>query len=140
MANPKPLLSVVVLCRDNPDQLSDTLAALLQAGPWHLAMGWSEVIDIELLLVDGSSNGTAAQMFEAWQQPPGWRRRRLLLPPRGVYHAMNQSLKAVLGEAIVFMNAGDVYVPGGLHILLRHWLSLAGFISRPRNFPEQVWW
>ncbi len=140
MANPKPLLSVVVLCRDNPDQLSDTLAALLQAGPWHLAMGWSEVIDIELLLVDGSSNGTAAQMFEAWQQPPGWRRRRLLLPPRGVYHAMNQSLKAVLGEAIVFMNAGDVYVPGGLHILLRHWLALAGFISRPRNFPEQVWW
>ena len=84
MVDPQPPLSVVVLCRDNPDQLSETLAALLEVGPWHLATGWSEVIDIELLQVDGSRNGTASQVFEAWQQPPGWRRGRLFCRQGGL--------------------------------------------------------
>jgi hypothetical protein len=42
---------------------------------------------------------------------------------KGGYHAMIQALKAGLGEAIVLMNAADVYVSGGLYILQRHWLA-----------------
>jgi hypothetical protein len=135
MVDLKPLLSVVVLCRDNPDQLSDTLAALHRAGPWPQAIGWPDVMEVELLVVDSSSNGTAAGVLAAWQVPPGWRSRHQFLSPKGVYHAMNQALQAAAGEAIVFMNAGDVYIPGGLHILLRHWLALA----RPAVVVGQAW-
>ena len=65
MVDLQPLLSVVVLCRDNHHQLSDTLAALHRAGPWPQVIGWPDDLEVELLVVDGSSNTSAASLLAA---------------------------------------------------------------------------
>ena len=105
-------VSVVVLCRNNPAELAETLASIPPAaGPSA----------VEVLVVDGSSTDGCRQQLEAVRWPhPGPTLRWIPLEPRGVYHAMNQSLRLVRGEWLAFMNAGDVYEPAGLLRLLTH--------------------
>jgi len=105
-------VSVVVLCRDNPAELAETLASIPPAaGP----------VDLEVLVVDGSSTDGCRRQLEAvrWSTP-GPTLRWTPMEPRGIYHAMNQSLELVRGEWMAFMNAGDVYESAGLLRLLAH--------------------
>ena len=105
-------VSVVVLCRDNPEELAETLASIPPAaGP----------VPVEVVVVDGSASDACRLRWEAMGGPrPGLTLRWHPLEPRGVYDAMNRSLQLVRGEWMGFMNAGDVYEPGGLARLLAH--------------------
>jgi hypothetical protein len=119
-------LSVVVLCRDNPEELGDTLASLPMA-----AGGRS--MDLEVLVVDGSFGPECRRRVEAMRRVSGlphlrWQR----LPPRGIYDAMNRSLTMVEGDWLAFMNAGDIYENGGLALLSSHAEALLARNGRER--------
>ena len=107
-------LSVVVLCRDNPAQLRETLASVPRA-----VAGRS--VQLEVLVVDGSLGRECERLVEhlalgSGGPPVRWCR----LPPRGVYDAMNHALDMVRGDWLAFMNAGDVYEDDGLALLCAH--------------------
>lgn len=108
-------LSVIVLCRDNPDELQETLDSLPMA-----FSGSSEDL-LEVLVVDGSIGPLCRLRVEELRRQSGAPALRWQgLPPRGVYDAMNRALPLVRGEWLAFMNAGDVYEPGGLALLSHH--------------------
>lgn len=107
-------LSVVILCRDNPGELQETLASL----PMAVA---GRSMDLEVVVVDGSIEPACHQRVEALRRLPGTPPLRWHgLPPRGVWDAMNRAVHLVQGEWLAFMNAGDVYEQGGLSLLCAH--------------------
>ena len=108
-------LSVIVLCRDNPSELAETLHSI------PAAMGSTPLGHLEVLVVDGSTTPDCRVQVETMPQRQG--RLQLSwhpLRPRGVYDAMNRGLTLARGEWIAFMNAGDVYESHGLALLWRH--------------------
>jgi hypothetical protein len=56
-------------------------------------------------------------------------------PPRGIYAAMNEALSLVQGQLVGFMHAGDRYLPGGLTLLVEHWLEQ----GKPAAVFGQAW-
>lgn len=131
--SPEPMasaaaLTVITLCRNNPQPLELTLAALPEAVA-GLPLSW------ELLVVDGSEGpvcALAAQRLAVALDLPLRLERR---PARGIYAAMNEALVLAEGELLAFMHAGDRYRPGGLTALVRHWLAQ----GRPEAVFGQAW-
>lgn len=102
-----PLVSVVVVCKDNPGELEATLCSLLFAGL---------PADTEVVVVDGSLTRNCWLIAEKWGHSNAdnrWSVCLLCLEPRGVYHAFNTALSMCRGHWVAFMNAGDVYLEGG---------------------------
>jgi len=106
--------TVVVLCRNNPIELEETLNSLKGAtdglGPHH---------QLELLVIDGS-NGNACRKVYHSIVLFNWNCRFIYRSPNGTYDAMNAALGEVKGRWIAFMNSGDIYLRGGFASLLLH--------------------
>ena len=109
-----PLLTVITLCRDNPQQLKTTLASLPAAFQGN-ELSW------ELLVLDGSSGAECGQIAQEAAHRFALPLRLEQRPPRGIYAAMNEALQLSQGRLLAFMNAGDRYVSGGLTSLIQHW-------------------
>lgn len=114
MQSTQPTITVITLCRDNPQQLEYTLAAIPQAVE-GLTVSW------QVLVLDGSRDLACAEMAqhvaENLKLPLRVERRQ----PRGIYVAMNQALALVEDKLVAFMHAGDRYLPGALTALVNHW-------------------
>ena len=111
-------ISVITLCRDNPDQLDRTLASLVTAIE-------SDVNSLQCLVVDGSESDYCESVAWKWRKEfytngTGVLTHRKLMP-QGIYHAANSALGMCEGSLISYMNAGDWYLPCGLQMLLEHW-------------------
>jgi len=127
--------SVVVLCRDNPCQLEETLSSLVLA-----TQGLEPPFALELLVLDGSKTEACHKVFDAAALQP-WKRRLIPRPPQGIYDAMNAALREVSGSWVAFMNAGDLYVAGGLALLLLHAEAITATpgLHRPAAVFGQAW-
>lgn len=120
-------VSVIVLCRDNPLELEETLSSIPPA------MGSTPLGDLEVLVVDGSSSSDCRLQVEAFRRRhPELDIRCRPLRPRGIYDAMNRALALAGGEWIGFMNAGDVYEHNGLAQLRRHAKAQLGLLGPER--------
>lgn len=129
-------LTVVTLCRNNPDQLLHTLLAMPEAAE---GLG----LPLELLVLDGSDPGECACRCEtvalSLREKLGCLRYEHR-EARGIYTAMNEALFLAGGALVAFMHSGDRYTPGGLTALVEHWLSLeAARGSRPAAVFGQAW-
>ena len=124
-ANSVEVVSVVVLCRDNPEQLHDTLLSLLQG-----AQGLEDLLDV--LVVDGSRSDSCADLCQHWMnsdQPWSFHHHRQ--QSQGIYAALNEGINLAKGQLLAFMNSGDAYCPGGLTALVTHWKCLSDQGLRP---------
>lgn len=65
--------------------------------------------DVEHLIIDGgSTDGTLEILQDHNQQIAYWQSE----PDRGIYHAMNKSLKLAQGQWLLFLGADDQLLPG----------------------------
>lgn len=121
-------ITVITLCRNNPQELAKTMAALPGAME-GLNQPW------ELLVLDGSDGmecGQVAMSLAATHHLPlqyEWR------VAQGIYPAMNEALDLANGELVAFMHAGDRYLPRAVALLVNHWLAL----GRPAAVFGQAW-
>ena len=127
-------VSVLVLCRDNPEQLHDTLISVLKG-----AQGLEE--PLEVLVVDGSLSSACTDLCKCWvksDQP--WFLHHHRQQSQGIYAALNEGIGMVRGQLLACMNSGDAYCPGGLTALVNHWkfASAQAFKPLPAVF-AQAW-
>lgn len=111
----KPMLAtVVVLCRNNPSELKETLNSLKGA-----INGLQPSYKLELLVIDGSDSNICYLVFNSVPLA-GWSKRFIYRSPNGTYDAMNAAIDEVNGIWLAFMNAGDIYLNGGFASLLAY--------------------
>jgi glycosyltransferase involved in cell wall biosynthesis len=93
----KPLISIITIVRNAPDELSKTINSVLgQNYP-----------NIEFIVIDGAStDGTPTVIIAHSEQITYW----VSEPDRGIYDAMNKGLAKATGEWVNFMNAGDLFL------------------------------
>lgn len=89
----KFLLSIISVCYNNPNELLRTLRSF---------DGLNHEI-FEVIIVDGSSNESCKKIAKSFPEF-----KYLGGPDTGKYHAMNKGLAASSGEAVLFMNSGDL--------------------------------
>lgn len=121
-------ITVITLCRNNPQELATTMAALPGAME-GLNQPW------ELLVLDGSDGmecGQVAMGLATTHHLPLQYEWRIA---QGIYAAMNEALDLANGELVAFMHAGDRYLPRALALLVNHWLAL----GRPAAVFGQAW-
>ena len=108
-------VTIIVLCRDNAHELGQTLRSLEHAGLPNRA---------EILIADGSCTDCCQRVFDDWilslanTSACAWKVHRVWMLPMGVYPAFNRSIAIATGDWLAFMNSGDVYLSGGLALLL----------------------
>lgn len=104
--------TVVVLCRNNPSELEETLHSLKGATD-----GLGPNYQLELLVIDGSNSNACSKVYHSIILL-NWNCRFIHRFPNGTYDAMNIALGEVKGRWIAFMNSGDIYLRGGFATLL----------------------
>ncbi|MGH8177412.1 MAG: glycosyltransferase family 2 protein [Steroidobacter sp.] len=89
-----PLVSVITICRNAEDEISGTIASVLnQSYP-----------TVEYIVIDGAStDGTVEKIKAAQNRISTWVSEK----DAGIYDAMNKGARLATGEWIIFMNAGD---------------------------------
>ena len=111
------MVSVITLCRDNPDVLRETLESIREQ---CLSPNYA----VEVLVVDGSGSPRCREVVHHYPlvtEGSGWRLRWTAWPPRGIYEALNAGLELVRGRWVHMLPAGDAYADAGsLQRLLRH--------------------
>ena len=111
------MVSVITLCRDNPDVLRETLESIREQ---CLSPNYA----VEVLVVDGSGSPRCREVVHHYPletEGSGWRLRWTACPPRGIYEALNAGLELVRGRWVHMLPAGDAYADAGsLQRLLRH--------------------
>ena len=98
-------VSVVVLCKDNPDQLNATLASVLDG-----AQGLTEML--EVVVVDGSRTAACADLSAQWMGFSSkfrWHLRHHQQRSQGIYAALNEGIVEANGELLACMNSVNLY-------------------------------
>lgn len=116
-------VSLLVPCRNNPEELADTLDS-----------AFSQILAddglLEVIVVDGSSDGLCRQQVEQRRRSLGKggfdaRLEWIGRPARGVYDALNAALERSAGRWLQVLPAGDRYADQhSLERLLRHFSRL----------------
>lgn len=96
---PKPLVSVVMVCRNASGTIEAALASVA-------ARTWP---DWELVVVDGASSDETPRILERWRDRLGSRMDWRSESDAGIFDAMNKGLRRARGEWVHFLNADDVY-------------------------------
>lgn len=79
--------------------------------------------DLEILVFDGGSDDGTVEILKSY----GERIRFVSRPDEGQTDAINQGLRAARGEILAYLNSDDVYLPGALDRVARH------FEENPRS-------
>ena len=118
-------VTVLVLCKDNPEQLNDTLISVI-----HGAQGLDD--QLEVLVVDGSMSGTCADLCQRWiKSDQSWFFHHHRQQSQGIYAALNEGIGIAQGQLLACMNSGDAYCPGGLTSLVNHWKRIRARAQAP---------
>ena len=105
-------LSIVVICRDNADELRTTLMSATEQG---------KNTPLQTIVIDGSVLGDDCAVVA---QSSGIVTDLVSEPDQGLYDAMNQGIAFVRARTVLFMNSGDRFAPG---------FDLAAFIERNKG-------
>ena len=75
--------------------------------------------DYEYLVVDGASKDGSVSALKEYEERFGGKMRWMSEKDNGIYDAMNKGIANSCGEYIVFINAGDVFLPECMETLRR---------------------
>ena len=94
------LLSIVTVCRNEEKRIARTIKSVLA----------QREIDFEYIVLDGKSTDGTLKVLESFQKDfanKGVVYKVISENDTGIYNAMNNALKYVNGEWIIYLNAGD---------------------------------
>lgn len=91
-----PFVTVVTVTYNAGDYLEETILSVLN----------QKNINFEYIIIDGCSNDNTLKLISKYKTHITYWQSE---PDRGIYDAMNKSLKFAKGEWICFMNAGDIF-------------------------------
>ncbi len=91
-----PLFSIITVTFNAASVIEPTLKSVLA----------QTCTDYEYLLVDGASRDNTVKMVEEAQIPNA---RIISEPDKGLYDAMNKSIRLAEGKYLIFLNAGDAF-------------------------------
>lgn len=96
----KPLFSIIVVCLNPGNKLSETLASIRD----------QDFQDYEVVVKDGlSKDGSLERIGEGF---PEGKMRLFCQKDRGIYDAMNQAVGKANGAYVYFLNCGDRFYSG----------------------------
>ena len=107
-----PRISIVTPVLNARDTIAETIESVLgQAYP-----------DLEYILVDGGSSDGTREIIERYAG-----RIDLIIaePDQGLYDAVAKGFTRATGEVLAWLNADDLYLPGGLDRVGRHFAAFA---------------
>ena len=90
-------ISVVTVCFNCVDTIEQTIKSVIS----------QDYTNLEYIVIDGASRDGTLAVVDKYQELIT---KVLSEPDRGIFDAMNKSLKYVTGEYVLFMNAGDTFV------------------------------
>ena len=93
-------VSVVTICKQNRDELAATLDSIL---------GQEPPVDSCVVIDGGSTDGTV-ELLRTYHGKFGERLDWVSEADGGISDAFNKGLKRARGEAILFLNAGDIFI------------------------------
>lgn len=91
-------ISIVTVCFNCQDCIVETLESIVK----------QTYTNKELIIVDGGSKDDTMKLVESFKNK--CETHIVSEPDKGIFDAMNKSLKMASGEWIIFMNAGDLFV------------------------------
>lgn len=110
-----PLVSVVMPSMNQPEFIEEAITSVLS----------QDYPNIELIVADGGSRQETLDILARRQQQDR-RLRYFSRPDRGPAHALNDSMDAVRGTVIGWLNSDDLYAPGAIA------RAMAVLASQPR--------
>lgn len=117
MAEARPLLTIVTICRNAASNIEPTLRSVAV----------QDYSSIEYIVVDGASTDATPSIIERFR---GGIARLISEPDRGIAHAFNKGIAASTGQWILLLNAGDAFTqPGALSQLAERTGSGARLVS-----------
>jgi len=99
-------VSLVVLTKDNPQELKDTLSSIFTQASISRV---SSPCSLEVVLVDGSLEPQPQEFFECFEHDNIKLVYLRDFPPQGIYPGMNVGLSASTGDWVLFLNSGDLF-------------------------------
>lgn len=108
-----PRISIVIPSFEQGAYLEETLRSVLL----------QSYSDLELIVIDGGSSDATVEILERYDQ---WISYWTSEPDRGQSEAINKGFARATGEIITFLGSDDVYEPGTLHDVARHYLDEPG--------------
>lgn len=108
-SNRLPLVSVITVVFNAAPSLEATIQSVLN----------QTYSQIEYILIDGGSTDATLSIIQQYESHIA---DCLSEPDRGLYDAMNKGIARCQGELVGILNAGDVYVPSAIAVMVEHHL------------------
>lgn len=106
----RPLVSVVIPCRNEENYLSNCIQSLLE--------GNSNDYDIELVIVDGNSTDNSTKVIRQWQDK--YSNIKLVSNPRQYTpFGLNLGVKNASGEYVLIASSHSAFAPNYISVLLK---------------------
>ena len=99
-------VSLVVLTKDNPEELTDTLSSIYSQLP---NFDGDANQSLEVVVVDSSVDHQSKDLFCRYGNSNIDFLYRYDFPPQGIFSGMNLGLAASTGNWILFLNSGDAF-------------------------------
>lgn len=93
------ILSIITINYNNAEGLKKTLASVAA----------QTVTEFEHVVVDGASTDGSADIIREYAEKASYPVRWVSEPDKGIYNAMNKSLRMASGEYVQVLNSGDIY-------------------------------
>lgn len=97
--------SIITVCMNAEKTIGDTIRTVLE----------QTCTDVEYIVKDGGSKDETVRIAKSFMpafEKKGISYRVISKPDRGIYDAMNQAVRDVQGEWVLYMNAGDQFADG----------------------------
>ena len=99
MSEASPRVSVVVPCRNRAEYLRATVDSVLAQGPI-----------VECIVIDAASTDETVEILKSYSERVRW----VSEPDGGHADAINKGWRMARGDVLAWLNADDVYEPGGV--------------------------
>ena len=104
-----PRISVIVPSYNQGEFIEETLSSVMD----------QNYPDLELIVIDGGSTDRTLEILKRFDDQIIW----MSEPDNGQTDAINKGLKMVTGEVVAFLNSDDIYLPGSLDRVGRHFVN-----------------
>ena len=101
-----PLVTIVTPCLNTERFLEETILSVLE----------QDYPRIEYIVMDGGSTDGTVELLQKYERRLRWESS----PDRGTADAVNQGFAIGKGEILGFLNADDLYRPGAISTVVRH--------------------
>lgn len=97
----QPFITVVTVCYNSKDHIKETITSVIN----------QSYSNKEYIIIDGASTDGTLEIIEPLRKHID---AFISEPDNGIYHAMNKAVAKSLGEWVIFMNAGDIFVDNSI--------------------------